>query len=548
MPTPSYLHPLPEHIELTTLRPQHFTFPFHYTPHPLCMEAARQVRDYLHSQPLLWAGAQEGKMFGVLIVETDEATHSIGFIAAYSAQLAGTYAWPWFVPPIVDILRPDCHFPKEEACIARLTERIDALEHQGNLPFLRQRLQEQTKHATARIARERLLLAEKKRERDERRKGATTEKGLLELQPLLTAESQRQKADYRRLTRMLNAEIQQTKEEILAIEQQISGLKAERQHRSIELQRWIFAQYRILNAQHHSRPLTDFFDGLPPSGAGECCAPKLLQCAYANGWKPLCMAEFWMGPSPADEWRKEGRFYPACRSKCRPILAHMLQGLDVEPNPVLQRNLAMARHLKTVYSDADIVVVNKPSGMLSVPGNDEVPSVKEEVARRFPEMSGPLIVHRLDMDTSGLMVLAKNIMAYRNLQRQFEQHAVRKRYEAIVEGHIEGEGCISLPLCPNPDDRPLQMVSAAFGKEATTRYRAVDFESRETTRLHLWPITGRTHQLRVHCAHPSGLNCPIVGDALYGTPAARLLLHAAEITFLHPRDGRKMRFCATPDF
>ena len=505
------------------------------------------VRAYLRSQPLLWESAQEGKMFGVLIVETDAATHSLGFIAAFSAQLAGRTVWPWFVPPIVDILHPDSYFLSEEAHIDELSRRIESLQRDERFLSLLRLHRQQSAFAAQTLKRERQALAEKKLARDEARRLASPEL-LRELSPSFIAESQRLKADFKRLQRRLQSEIEQTAELLRPYELKIKSLKAERQQRSVALQNWVFAQHSLLNAHGVSRPLTDFFSGLPPSGAGECCAPKLLQCAFRHQWRPRCMAEFWVGHSPAEELRTDGNFYPACRSKCRPILAHMLQGLEVEPNPVLQRNIAMARHLQIVYADSDIIVVSKPSGMLSVPGNDEVPSVKEEVEKRFPDMEGPIVVHRLDMDTSGLMVLARHFAAYRKLQSQFEHHTIRKRYEAIVEGCIQGEGTISLPLCPNPSDRPRQMVSPTLGKQATTHYRAVRAESSSTTRLHLFPVTGRTHQLRVHCAHPEGLHAPIVGDALYGTAARRLLLHAAEITFRHPRDGRELHFLIPPDF
>lgn len=486
-------------------------------------------------------------MFGVLVVETDAATHRLGFIAAFSAQLAGRAVWPWFVPPVFDMLHPDSHFLAEEARIDELSQRIEALECDATFLFLQRQLQQQTSLAAKTLEHERQALAAAKLARDKARSLASPGQ-LRELGPALIAESQKLKADFKRLQRRLQSELEQTAGQLRPYEQEIKNLKSERQQRSLALQQWIFAQQHLLNAHGVSRPLTDFFPGLPPSGAGECCAPKLLQCAFQHQWRPLCMAEFWVGRSPAEELRIDGNFYPACRRKCRPILAHMLQGLKVEPNPVLQRNIAMARHLRIVYADADIIVVSKPSGMLSVPGNDEVPNVKEEVSKRFPDLAGPVIVHRLDMDTSGLMVLARHFAAYRKLQSQFEQHTVRKRYEAVVEGKIVGEGMISLPLCPDPADRPRQMVNLALGKRAITHYRAVHAEGPATTRLHLFPLTGRTHQLRVHCAHPDGLHAPIVGDALYGTAARRLLLHAAEISFRHPRDGREVHFQIPPDF
>ena len=255
-----------------------------------------------------------------------------------------------------------------------------------------------------------------------------------------------------------------------------------------------------------------------------------------------------MGVSPRDEVRCEGNFYPSCRHKCRPLLRHMLRGLDVEPNPLLERNRAMAAQLRILYVDQNFVVVSKPSGMLSVPGNDDVPSVHDEVRRRFPQAEGPMMVHRLDMDTSGLMVVALTAEAYRRLQVQFARHTIEKRYVALLDSPtgdahplpFPPEGTICLPLCANPDDRPRQMVSQRYGLPAETHYQVVG--RHPGLRLHLHPTTGRTHQLRLHCAHPDGLGVPIVGDALYGRPDTRLCLHAESLAFTHPTTGERLTF------
>lgn len=325
-------------------------------------------------------------------------------------------------------------------------------------------------------------------------------------------------------------------------EQRISQLNKEgedtRQH-SITLQRWLFSQYRFLDARGQEAGLDSLFAGTtPPSGTGDCCAPKLLQAAYRRHLRPLCMGEFWMGASPKGEIREEGRFYPACSAKCKPLLRHMLQGLDVEPNPLLQQ---VDEPLRYIYEDDNLVVVVKPSGMLAVPGKDALPNVQEMVRERFPEATGPLIVHRLDMDTSGLMVLALNEESYHHLQQQFIRHEIEKRYTAVLEHELpEGqEGRIDLLICPDITDRPRQMVNEQYGKRSITQYRIVRNHEGHAI-IHLWPHTGRTHQLRVHMAHPLGLGNPIVGDRLYGTPGKRLMLHAAELTFTHPRTGERM--------
>lgn len=344
-----------------------------------------------------------------------------------------------------------------------------------------------------------------------------------------------------------NSYFKKEEKEISQINQKIKeedspGLRTERKQRSIALQRWLFSQYKILNYKGEEKEmLTLFGNSIPPSGTGDCCAPKLLQYAFKMGMRPLCMAEFWMGESPKEEIRVEGNFYPACSAKCKPLLQHMLQGMDVEPNPLLRH---AAESLTIVYEDDTIVVINKPAGMLAVPGKDPLPSVQEEIREKYPEAEGPLIVHRLDMDTSGLMVLALTNDAYHHLQDQFLHHLVQKRYVAMVEKElVKGEkGRIDLPLCADIHDRPRQMVNYDYGKRSITDYEIIESKDGKSL-LHLWPQTGRTHQLRVHLAHPLGLNAPIIGDRLYGHPGNRLLLHAEELAFTHPSTGRKMIFC-----
>ena len=553
MPHPTWFHPLAADIVRAAAPdlPRRFTFPFHYTPHPLCKVAAVRVRQEVEGSAAMAADAREGKMFGVLIVEVpapEAGCGEIGFLAAYSAQLAGRYSWPWFVPPVFDMLHPEGHYKAEERRISHLTQRIVEMETSGAWYRLKADVDAMRKADEERLEALRRQMALAKSRRDERRRNATPEE-LERISALLTRESQRQRADYRRLKRTL-AEARQPHEEALAEQgRRHRMLREERQRRSLALQRWIFSRSTVSNALGERTTLSEIFHpALPPAGTGECCGPKLLECAYRHGWRPLCMAEFWMGRSPAEELRVDGRYYPACRSKCRPVLQFMLRGLDVEPNPVVERNRRMAGQMRIVYADGDIAVVDKPSGMLSVPGNDEVPSVRDEVRRRLPQAEGPMMVHRLDMDTSGLMVVALHMRAYHALQRQFETHTVAKRYEALVDGHVEGEGDIALPLAPDVDDRPRQKVSVAHGHRALTHYRATDHPQPGVTRLLLWPQTGRTHQLRVHCAHPQGLGCAIIGDALYGRAATRLMLHAAEIAFLHPDGKHQMHFVVPSGF
>ena len=332
-------------------------------------------------------------------------------------------------------------------------------------------------------------------------------------------------------------------------EREISAKGGDKQM-SQELQTWLFHQYQLLNAKGETKDLVEIWQDyhssprirnkypLPPGGTGDCCAPKLLQYAFSHGLRPICMAEFWWGPSPKSEIRHHGQFYPACRGKCKPILTWMLQGLDVDPNP----EEAGFSHLQieTVYEDEALAVVNKPSGLLSVPGRMEDYSVATIAKERWP---GSLPVHRLDMGTSGLMVIAKTKEAYVSLQEQFVKRTVKKRYIALVEGIVkEPKGRITLPLIFDPMNRPRQMVDYQRGKSAVTEYEVLGTPRQGKTLLALYPHTGRTHQLRMHCAHPDGLGCPIVGDELYGRTADRLCLHCDKIEFAHPVTGERMSF------
>ena len=359
-----------------------------------------------------------------------------------------------------------------------------------------------------------------------------------------------------------------TEHQISAINQQIKSLPAgdsrvdvlrqQRKQMSEELQLWLFRQYRMENALGETKDLVDIWRDyhsspriqqkypLPPGGSGDCCAPKLLQYAYQHHLQPLCMAEFWwetprpvVQSSPMGEIRHHLHYYPACQGKCKPILAHMLKGLDVEPNPM---ESAMRGLLETVYEDDSLVVVNKPTGMLSIPGKGEQPSVYSILRERYPDAEEPMIVHRLDMATSGLLVVAKTKNAHQNLQRQFYEHTVVKRYIAIVEGvPANQKGTIVLPMRPDPLNRPYQVVDMEHGKQAITDFEVLSV-SDGRSRVALYPHTGRTHQLRVHCAHPDGLHAPIVGDHLYGTPADRLYLHAEYLEFTHPVSGQRLQF------
>ena len=329
--------------------------------------------------------------------------------------------------------------------------------------------------------------------------------------------------------------------------EEAAGLKALRKEMSVALQDWLFRQYVVLNALGERKTILDIFAerGLtPPGGTGDCAAPKLLQYAYLHGLKPLAMGEFWYGESPVHEVRRQGCFYPSCTGKCGPLLAYMLQGLDVEPNPLEKDSPFAQEDFSIVYEDESIIVADKPSGMLAVPGRTLKVSLQERLQRRPGPGTDIRACHRLDMDTSGLIVFAKGTDILARLQQQFERHEVQKTYIArLCPGKSLGQsGRISLPLILDYDDRPRQMVDFQEGKQAVTDWELLQNLPDGEALVRFTPLTGRTHQLRVHAAHPLGLGRPIAGDRLYGGGSGRLCLHAATITFTHPRTGEHLTF------
>ena len=435
-------HPL--HTSIA--KPERFTWPFCYEPHPLCLLACDEVKAEIER-----IAPSEGKMFGVLVAEDSEGR--LGFLAAYSGLLCGRNDWEYFVPPVFDAQQPDGYFRQKER-------------------------------------------------------------------------------------------------EIMA--------SSRHKEMSQDLQLWLFRQYRMLNANGDSRDLVEIWRDyhqnpkiqkkfpLPPGGTGDCCAPKLLQYAYQHQLKPVCMAEFWWGPSPASEIRHHGEFYPACRGKCKPVLTWMLQGLDVDPDP--EQSGFLHQGIEIIYEDDAIAAVYKPSGMLSVPGKSDDYSVATWAKERWPESMLP---HRLDLLTSGIMLVAKTAEAYHHLQDQFAARTIKKKYVAVVEGEISADhGVIDLPLSSDPLNRPRQIVDHEHGKRAITEYRVLEREFRNGkpfAKIALYPHTGRTHQLRMHCAHQEGLGCPIVGDELYGHKSDRLYLQAESIAFVHPSTGRRMHLFCPPN-
>lgn len=517
--------------------PRLFTYPFHYTPHPLCVMAAGEVQAYINKQTRWKEELDKGKMFGVLIVRTSNG--QTGYLAAFSGNLCGSNSHSFFVPPVYDLLKPDGFFKIEEEQISAINHQIGQLQNCDRYLELQQKMERETASSQQALSEARKVLKAAKEKREQRRLHRPNENE----QAAMIRESQYQKAEFKRLERYWKEQISEIKTELESFSSQIEALKAERRNRSAALQQKLFQQFNFLNSKGETKNLCAIFEETvqktPPAGAGECAAPKLLQYAYLSGLSPIAMAEFWWGKSPKTEIRHHGYYYPSCRGKCEPILRHMLQGLNVEPAPSERYSLSQNMP-EILFEDQWLLVLHKPEGVLSVPGKSEEQSIYSLLRARYPEATGPLVVHRLDMATSGLLLAAKTQEVHRHLQAQFENRSIKKRYIALLDGILpEEEGVIDLPICPDYLDRPRQMVNEELGKTAITRYRVMDRKNGQT-RIAFFPLTGRTHQLRVHAAHPLGLNCPIVGDELYGRKAERLYLHAEYLEFIHPVSGQRM--------
>lgn len=541
--------------------PKRFNYPFYYDPYPIALQAAKELQDYLQHQQD-WEhnfGIEEGKeglvigkMFGVLVVENKEG--QIGYLSAFSGKLANQNHHSRFVPPVFDILTEDGLYKTGEKVVNSINAKIEELEQNQEFLALKAQLNYETEQVANKLEEIRKQNKAAKQLRNQRRQQALNLLSTEEYEALLTElgkESVYNQYYLKDVTRKLNADLDLIRQKIENFTTQLDELKEERRTKSSELQRKIFDQYSFLNQKGETKSLLRIFEHTtdlnPPAGAGECAAPKLLQYAFIHGMKPIALAEFWWGQSPDADIKKHGNFYPACRGKCEPILGHMLQGMDVDENPMLT-NPAIGKELTTVFEDEHILIINKPAEFLSVPGINIVDSVYERIRLKYPEATGPLVVHRLDMSTSGLLLIAKSFETHKNLQRQFINRKVKKQYIALLDGLVfENEGSIDLPLRLDIDDRPHQMVCYENGKNALTHWKVID-RTDSTTRIRFFPITGRTHQLRVHAAHTNGLNAPIIGDDLYGKKADRLYLHAESIEFFHPVSKELMHIQIDPEF
>ncbi len=604
------LHPIDNSLYTSINIPERMNNPLDYEPHPLCIAACKELQAYLAERKDWREEIDKGKMFGVLIVEKNDK--EIGYLAAYSGQIGGRSDWKGFVPAVFDYLQPDGYFKTHEAKITELNQRIALLINNPEIKETERILNKLHKVQEHKLNLHKMQITEAKAKRDARRQEASLHpdtKGLTpEEEQAMIKESQFLKAELRRFKKLIS---QKTPLEEMYDNYQkgLQEIKQLRKSDSDELQKWLFSQFKMLNDKGESKDLLEIFKEynqmVPPAGSGECCEPKLLQYAFEHGLKPLQMAMFWWGESPKEEIRHHLHFYPACNGKCKPILHWML------PADVFEQASTDAyiyNKVEILYEDQELAAIHKPEGMLSVPGKDaQQPSIYSWARKQFPEATGPLIVHRLDMATSGLMVIAKTEFAYHRLQEQFTSHQVQKRYVAIVcckdkdmaqrikdaakkasqeasngntketaEDTSRNRGLISLPLMPDYLDRPRQVVNHEHGKEAITEYEVLGSEEHgseerrvkseefnsitnhevknsnlkvQCIRLALYPKTGRTHQLRVHCAHREGLDAPILGDPLYGNVKAdRLYLHAEAITFKHPLTGKEIHIERKADF
>uniref|UniRef100_UPI003217E5D0 RluA family pseudouridine synthase n=1 Tax=uncultured Draconibacterium sp. TaxID=1573823 RepID=UPI003217E5D0 len=540
--------------------PEKFTFPFHYTPHALSILAANDLQNYLENQndfehDFGFSGTHTnytcGKMFGILVVKNKDG--ELGYLAAYSGKLAGDNKHKRFVPSIFDALNEEGFFRKGEKQLNNLNAEIKRLEEQEEYLLAKEnyrnfKAETETQHKAKKTEL-------KKLKKDRKQKRAEAEKNMSTadfeaLKEQFIKESLDQQYEVKCWIKAQKIQLEKLHAELSTFESEIKALKNKRKKKSADLQQQLFDQYAFLNAKGKYKDLQSIFAetklDVPPGGAGDCAAPKLLQYAYLNHYTPIAMAEFWWGKSPEKEVRKHRQFYPACKSKCQPILGHMLQGLTVEPNPLSEKQ--SEQQAEFIFEDDWIAIVNKPAEMLSVPGKEQKSSVLIQMQKKYGTNVGPLLVHRLDMSTSGLLVVAKTKEAHRIIQEQFTERKVNKRYVALLDGVLNDEEVlIDLPLRVDLDNRPQQVVCYEYGKPAQTRWKKLS-EKDGRTLVAFFPITGRTHQLRVHAAHSKGLNTPIVGDDLYGTKDQRLHLHAASISFTHPHTGKKVSFSSKVPF
>ncbi|NOI92347.1 RluA family pseudouridine synthase [Vibrio splendidus] len=550
------LHALNQPANQDLSLPTRFTFPYYYTPHPMCELAMLQLQ-----QSLLDCGVNEtsqGNLYAVLLIQ-DPTTQELGYLSAFSGlQLDSSLDSQLnninFVPPAFD----SEHFQSQNSAnLARqsqLADDIEKLKQSHNLDELTSSLNELKNDASKAVEAFQIAIAANKTERTVLREKANQEEALgnldsaADLLKQLGNQSSQEKRDLKALRIEWKQKIAERQLQVDAIESELKSRKQEYQAISGELEAQRLFHYRFINQARESKNLLELLDGKDAlESSGDCCLPKLLNFAFEHGFKPLALSEFWWGLPPTAVIRQHANLYPVCQSKSFEILDHQLSDIELEDNPLIV-NPAVGKSFDIVYEDDEIVVVNKPEEFLSVPGKFIEDSVYTRIKARYPHATGPLIIHRLDMSTSGLLILALTAGSNKNIQKQFIDRTIEKRYTALLDGEIDGKsGDISLPLRGDITDRPRQLVCHEHGRNAETHWEAVSTNNGKT-KVHLYPKTGRTHQLRVHCAHPSGLGVPIRGDDLYGYKRERLHLHAGYLKLIHPTTGEWIEFEVPSEF
>jgi len=540
--------------------PDKFTFPFYYEPNLLAKIAAKELQEYLEKQTEFkhefgikdsTAKNALGKMFGVLVVKNTDG--DLGYLASFSGKLADESLPNKFVPPIFNMRTQGSFYEQGEKEIEKIGGKIQQLKKDKSYLLNKKLLKKHTEYVKKDLAIQRKKMRTSKHLRKHQKEEARLrldDKSFEVFTKKLIQESFNDQFFYRELQEYYEDKIKKIKKSLLLFENTIEEHIRNRKKISKTIQNTLFEKYQFLNQQKEQKGLLDIFDNAsarPPAGSGDCCAPKLLQYAFQHRLIPVVMAEFWWGISPNSAIRKHKNFYPSCQSRCKPILRHMLEGVQMDEN-LLLKNLSESVALKIVFEDDDLIIVNKPPEFLSVPGKEIKDSVYTRIKQKYPSVTGPIIVHRLDMSTSGILVLTKTKEANKILQQQFIKRTVKKKYVALLSGKVsEKKGTITLPLRLDLDDRPRQLVDFKNGKTAKTNWTIIS-ENNTHTRIHFYPVTGRTHQLRVHAAHKDGLNLPIIGDDLYGTKQDRLYLHAEFIEFIHPTSKNKINFTVPSDF
>lgn len=534
--------------------PEKMNNPFGYIPCKLSMKAAEAVKKHIAGMPeAARTEIEEGKMFGVLVAR--DSMGEIGYLAGFSGLLQGKAEHEYFVPPIYDISKDGGYFRNEEKKITGINESISHILSSEKYRNAASALDKAKRKYAAEYSDFQAFIKSEKERRDNIREYVSD----LNIIEGLTSESRFQKAEAKRMKKAWQERICSLEKEICAFDSEITRLKEKRKSMSASVQEELFRKYRVTNAEGETKDIFTIFKEfhaesdengiLPPGGTGDCAGVKLMQYAYMQGLAPLAFAEFWQGKSPSSQTRIRDTFYPACKSKCYPLLCFMTKGLPMEEN-IFRKKGGNGIKYEILYEDDYLIAVNKPGGILSVAGKYGQPDITSQLLSERKDSKFLMPVHRLDMDTSGILLFAKSPAVFKMMQRQFAERKTAKQYAAILDGiPAKAAGKICLPICPDIENRPLQKVDRMHGKESETIFKTIGKAlGGRCARVIFIPLTGRTHQLRLHAAHPEGLGIPILGDRLYGHPATRLYLHASKIEFTHPVTGARVSIESSPEF